>query len=153
LCLNSGYFFVFAGSQQWQDYTLQFDLKIRTPRPTLGESALALVRVTVPEPAYAALFHFNAETSLYKLHRDRKADPDQLLRSSSQIWVDQLWHTVQIQAFGPIIRVLIDDDIVINVTDEDNHWQQGGIALGVAPSAEVCYDKVSVFALDSNPSQ
>jgi hypothetical protein len=57
-----------------------------------------------------------------------------------------IWYSIHIEAKDMQIRVLLDSNLLIEITDP--RLSQGDIRLGVAPGTYAQFDDIRVIALD-----
>ena len=120
---------VYEPSQEWTDYTLTFDFKLK------GGTHFN-IRWGDGTRYFIALHEEG-----YQLHKQLGEEYTQLF-SGPASGLRNSWHKMTIEALSNEIKVRIDDDLLMNYTDRENPIYQGGFAFECLDNSQLWIDNV-----------
>lgn len=136
---NSGNTSAYAGNSAWSNYTFKADMvTINSANPSTGWMASSLAfRVTDTDNLYFVRLHNNGDLRLFSIVDGTNS----LITSVPTAYAPTTWHTYTIVVSGNSIKISINDEMLIDVTDTDH----GAGYIGVRTNQNgVSVDNVTV---------
>lgn len=136
---NTGNKSAYAGNSAWTNYTFKADMvTINSANPSTGWMAGSLAfRVTDTDNLYFVRLHNNGDLRLLSIVDGTNS----LITSVPTAYSPTTWHTYTIVVSGNSIKVSIDSELLIDVTDTDH----GAGYIGVRTNQNgVAVDNVAV---------
>lgn len=129
--------FIF-GLDEWENYALSLRLKFLTSNQDQG--AEVYLRVTTSIDGYRASIYNNewAVVSFYPPGAELGGSPV-TIRQDEWVWM-------KLRFVGDELQYFLDDELVIEVTDDTR--TSGRAGFGAAPNTGVCVDDILVWGLD-----
>jgi hypothetical protein len=115
---NSGSTSAYAGNSAWTNYTFKADMvTINSANPSTGWMAGSLAfRVTDTDNLYFVRLHNNGDLRLFSIVDGTNS----LITSVPTAYAPTTWHTYTIVVSGNSIKISINDEMLIDVTDTDH---------------------------------
>lgn len=133
------------GLKSWENYSAEYRVKMLSPKANV----FMKFRSTMGDNKAYYVEWMSAEYDTMSLHIKHDLEQWEPLQFLDNVFWDERWYRVRIEAQGSRLRVYLNDNLMLQA--DDARITHGGLEIGVTTGTDALFDDIRVIALGKSP--